>query len=152
MFVRAVKHATLPTIHNPRPIHHHSLTAHSPPHPPSAQDVAFEIGRFYYGIREYVALGTTHPTTTTPTPLPPQDHHTNSPLPPHLHHPPPSPPPLSLRYANALEYYTLSSDTIGQHHVTFHHMGLCYYTMGFPERVRYIKFYKTHVTSYVIYI
>jgi len=53
------------------------------------KDVAFEIGRFYYGIREY---------------------------------------------ANALEYYTLSSDTIGQHHVTFHNMGLCYYSMGFPDR------------------
>ncbi|GMI62452.1 hypothetical protein ScalyP_jg792 [Parmales sp. scaly parma] len=53
------------------------------------KDVAFEIGRFYYGIRQY---------------------------------------------ADAVKYYTVSSDTIGQHHVTFHNMGLCYYSMGQPER------------------
>lgn len=49
------------------------------------QDVAFEIGRFYYGIREY---------------------------------------------ENALKFYRDSSDNVGQHHVTFHNMGLCYYSMG----------------------
>lgn len=63
----------------------------SPPHAlPSMylapiQDVAFEIGRFYYGIREY---------------------------------------------ENALKFYRDSSDNVGQHHVTFHNMGLCYYSMG----------------------
>ena len=49
------------------------------------QDVAFEIGRFYYGIRDY---------------------------------------------ANALKFYRSSSDNIGEHHVTWHNMGLCYYSMG----------------------
>ncbi|CAN0531476.1 unnamed protein product, partial [Scytosiphon promiscuus] len=49
------------------------------------QDVAFEIARFYYGIREY---------------------------------------------ENALRFYRDSSDTVGQHHVTFHNRGLCYYSMG----------------------
>lgn len=49
------------------------------------QDVAFEIGRFYYGIREY---------------------------------------------ENALGFYRDSSENVGQHHVTFHNMGLCYYSMG----------------------
>ncbi|CAB1118630.1 unnamed protein product [Ectocarpus sp. CCAP 1310/34] len=49
------------------------------------KDVAFEIGRFYYGIREY---------------------------------------------ENALEFYRDSSESVGQHHVTFHNMGLCYYSMG----------------------
>lgn len=49
------------------------------------QDVAFEIGRFYYGIREY---------------------------------------------QNALKFYRDSSENVGQHHVTFHNMGLCYYSMG----------------------
>ncbi|CAM9967119.1 unnamed protein product [Pylaiella littoralis] len=49
------------------------------------KDVAFEIGRFYYGIREY---------------------------------------------ENALGFYRDSSENVGQHHVTFHNMGLCYYSMG----------------------
>ena len=49
------------------------------------KDVAFEIGRFYYGIRDY---------------------------------------------QRALKYYTESSDSVGEHHVTFHNMGLCYYSMG----------------------
>lgn len=47
--------------------------------------MAFEIGRFYYGIREY---------------------------------------------ESALRFYRDSSDNVGQHHVTFHNMGLCYYSMG----------------------
>lgn len=47
--------------------------------------MAFEIGRFYYGIREY---------------------------------------------ENALGFYRDSSENVGQHHVTFHNMGLCYYSMG----------------------
>ena len=49
------------------------------------KDIAFEIGRFYYGIRDY---------------------------------------------ANALYYYTVSSDTVGMHHVTFHNQGLCHYSLG----------------------
>eukprot|EP00611_Tribonema_gayanum_P006156 TRINITY_DN15453_c0_g1_i2.p1 TRINITY_DN15453_c0_g1~~TRINITY_DN15453_c0_g1_i2.p1 ORF type:complete len:728 (-),score=271.29 TRINITY_DN15453_c0_g1_i2:407-2533(-) len=49
------------------------------------KDVAFEIGRFYYGIRDY---------------------------------------------SHALEYYKFSSDHIGEHHVTRHNIGLCYYSMG----------------------
>jgi tetratricopeptide (TPR) repeat protein len=49
------------------------------------KDIAFEIGRFYYGIRDY---------------------------------------------ANALHYYTVSSDTVGNHHVTFHNQGLCHYSQG----------------------
>lgn len=49
------------------------------------KDIAFEIGRFFYGIREY---------------------------------------------EKALRHYTNSSDNIGEHHVTFHNMGLCYYSMG----------------------
>jgi len=49
------------------------------------KDVAFEIGRFYYGC---------------------------------------------LKYGEALKYYGLSSDTLGEHHVTFHNMGLCHYSMG----------------------
>ncbi|CAM9170445.1 unnamed protein product [Ectocarpus fasciculatus] len=49
------------------------------------KDVAFEIGRFYYGIREY---------------------------------------------ESALRFYRDSSESVGQHHVTFHNMGLCYYSMG----------------------
>jgi len=52
------------------------------------KDVAFEVGRFYYGIKYY---------------------------------------------ADALKFYTTSSDTIGKHHVTYHNMGLCYYSMGKPE-------------------
>ena len=49
------------------------------------KDIAFEIGRFYYGIRDY---------------------------------------------SNALYYYTVSSDTVGKHHVTFHNQGLCHYSLG----------------------
>lgn len=53
------------------------------------KDVAFEVGRFYYGTREY---------------------------------------------AKALEFYRISSESIGEHHVTAHNMGLCYYSMSkFPE-------------------
>lgn len=49
------------------------------------KDIAFEIGRFYYGIRDY---------------------------------------------DNALKYYIESSNTVGEHHVTFHNQGLCYYSKG----------------------
>ena len=49
------------------------------------KDIAFEIGRFYYGIRDY---------------------------------------------ANALYYYTVSSDTVGLHHVTYHNQGLCHYSLN----------------------
>ena len=49
------------------------------------KDIAFEIGRFYYGIREY---------------------------------------------DKALAFYRDSSTSIGEHHVTFHNMGLCHYSMG----------------------
>ena len=49
------------------------------------KDIAFEIGRFYYGIREY---------------------------------------------EKALGYYRDSTSSIGEHHVTFHNMGLCHYSMG----------------------
>ena len=49
------------------------------------KDVAFEIGRFFYGIRDF---------------------------------------------RKALRYYTISSETIGEHHVTFHNMGLCFYSLG----------------------
>lgn len=49
------------------------------------KDIAFEIGRFYYGIREY---------------------------------------------EKALGFYRESSTSIGEHHVTFHNMGLCHYSMG----------------------
>jgi Tfp pilus assembly protein PilF len=49
------------------------------------KDIAFEIGRFYYGIRDY---------------------------------------------SKALYYYTVSSDTVGKHHVTFHNQGLCHYSLG----------------------
>jgi hypothetical protein len=49
------------------------------------KDIAFEIGRFYYGIRDY---------------------------------------------SNALYYYTVSSETVGFHHVTFHNQGLCHYSLG----------------------
>ena len=52
------------------------------------KDVAFEIGRFYYGIRAY---------------------------------------------ADALKYYRSSSETVGEHHVTAHNMGLCYYSLGRPD-------------------
>ena len=47
------------------------------------KDIAFEVGRFYYGIRDYT---------------------------------------------NALWYYTESSRTVGEHHVTFHNQGLCHYS------------------------
>ena len=49
------------------------------------KDIAFEIGRFHYGIREY---------------------------------------------ASALKFYKRSVETVGEHHVTFHNMGLCMYSMG----------------------
>lgn len=49
------------------------------------KDIAFEIGRFYYGIREY---------------------------------------------ERALGFYSLSSTSIGEHHVTCHNMGLCHYSLG----------------------
>jgi tetratricopeptide (TPR) repeat protein len=49
------------------------------------KDVAFEIGRFFYGIRDF---------------------------------------------GKALRYYTISSETIGEHHVTFHNMGLCFYSLN----------------------
>ena len=50
--------------------------------------MAFEIGRFFYGIRDF---------------------------------------------AKALRYYTISSETIGEHHVTFHNMGLCFYSLHMPQ-------------------
>lgn len=49
------------------------------------KDIAFEIGRFYYGIREY---------------------------------------------EKALFHYQESTRTIGEHHVTYHNQGLCYYSLG----------------------
>ncbi|GMH52669.1 hypothetical protein TrRE_jg1017, partial [Triparma retinervis] len=49
------------------------------------KDVSFEIGRFFYGIRDF---------------------------------------------GKALRYYTISSETIGEHHVTFHNMGLCFYSLN----------------------
>ncbi len=72
------------------PISNHTPTQKkpNPASPPTSlgrQDIAFEIGRFYYGIREY---------------------------------------------DKALAYYCQSSETIGEHHVTFHNMGLCHYSMG----------------------
>mmetsp|Transcript_21957 Transcript_21957/g.36774 ORF Transcript_21957/g.36774 Transcript_21957/m.36774 type:complete len:635 (-) Transcript_21957:213-2117(-) len=48
------------------------------------KDIAFEIGRFYYGIREY---------------------------------------------AKALFYYKESTSGVGEHHVTYHNQGLCYYSL-----------------------
>jgi tetratricopeptide (TPR) repeat protein len=51
----------------------------------SEKDIAFEIGRFYYGIKDF---------------------------------------------AKALEFYDMSVDTVGQHHVTCHNQGLCYYSLG----------------------
>ena len=53
------------------------------------KDIAFEIGRFYYGIKEF-----------------------------HL----------------ALKYYEKSAVDIGEHHVTFHNMGLCYYSINNLEK------------------
>ena len=59
------------------------------------KDIAFEIGRFYYGIRDY---------------------------------------------ANALTHYKLSSETIGEHHVTYHNQGLCYYSLGkLPTALEYFR-------------
>ena len=52
------------------------------------KDIAFEIGRFYYGIRDY---------------------------------------------ENALKYYKESVIGVGEHHVTFHNQGLCYYSLGHLE-------------------
>jgi len=49
------------------------------------KDVAFEIGRFYYGV---------------------------------------------LKYSEALKYYGISTNTLGEHHVTYHNMGLCQYSLG----------------------
>jgi hypothetical protein len=51
----------------------------------SDKDIAFEIGRFYYGIRDY---------------------------------------------ANALHYYEESINSVGEHHITLHNQGLCYYSLG----------------------
>jgi hypothetical protein len=48
------------------------------------KDIAFEIGRFYYGIRDY---------------------------------------------QNALKFYQQSTVEIGEHHVTFHNQGLCFYSL-----------------------
>ena len=53
----------------------------------SDKDVAFEIGRFYYGIREY---------------------------------------------ERALRFYLESTVSIGEHHVTYHNIGLCYYSIDEP--------------------
>lgn len=58
---------------------------YSLPADPRDKDIAFEIGRFYYGIRHY---------------------------------------------KKALEFYRDSSVNIGEHHVTYHNMGLCQYSMG----------------------
>jgi hypothetical protein len=49
------------------------------------KDIAFEIGRFYYGIRDY---------------------------------------------EKALHFYLESQKTVGEHHVTYHNQGLCYYSLG----------------------
>ena len=48
------------------------------------KDIAFEIGRFYYGIKDY---------------------------------------------ENALFFYQESTATIGEHHVTYHNQGLCFYSL-----------------------
>lgn len=48
------------------------------------KDIAFEIGRFYYGIRNY---------------------------------------------ENALSFYKESTSSVGEHHVTYHNQGLCYYSL-----------------------
>jgi tetratricopeptide (TPR) repeat protein len=48
------------------------------------KDIAFEIGRVFYGMREY---------------------------------------------KDALDFYQASVDEMGKHHVTYHNMGLCYYSM-----------------------
>lgn len=62
------------------------------------KDIAFEIGRFYYGIRDY---------------------------------------------ANALSFYEESIRTVGEHHVTYHNQGLCYYSLGNKETA-----YKFFVKAY----
>ena len=51
----------------------------------SDKDIAFEIGRFYYGIRDY---------------------------------------------ENALRFYGESIAGVGEHHITLHNQGLCYYSQG----------------------
>jgi tetratricopeptide (TPR) repeat protein len=33
-------------------------------------------------------------------------------------------------YAKALEFYTISSESFGEHHLTAHNIGLCYYSMS----------------------
>mmetsp|Transcript_68258 Transcript_68258/g.134168 ORF Transcript_68258/g.134168 Transcript_68258/m.134168 type:complete len:630 (+) Transcript_68258:26-1915(+) len=48
------------------------------------KDIAFEIGRFYYGIKDY---------------------------------------------EHALSFYKESTSTVGEHHVTYHNQGLCYYSL-----------------------
>ena len=48
------------------------------------KDIAFEVGRFYYGIRDY---------------------------------------------QNALWFYMESTSSVGEHHVTYHNQGLCYYSL-----------------------
>jgi tetratricopeptide (TPR) repeat protein len=53
------------------------------------KDIAFEIGRVYYGVKDY---------------------------------------------ANALTYYKLSTTLVGEHHVTYHNQGLCYYSLGQLEQ------------------
>jgi tetratricopeptide (TPR) repeat protein len=55
------------------------------------KDIAFEIGRFYYGVREY---------------------------------------------SKALEFYLESTRLIGEHHVTFHNQGLCYYSLDNMEMAK----------------
>lgn len=62
------------------------------------KDIAFEIGRFYYGIRDY---------------------------------------------ENALKYYKESVNTVGEHHVTSHNQGLCYYSLGQLETAL-VNFKKAH--------
>ena len=62
------------------------------------KDIAFEIGRFYYGIRDY---------------------------------------------RNALVYYGESTATIGEHHVTCHNQGLCFYSLGELETAL-THFHKAH--------
>jgi tetratricopeptide (TPR) repeat protein len=51
----------------------------------SDKDIAFEIGRFYYGVRDY---------------------------------------------GRALQFYDESVSTVGEHHITLHNQGLCYYSQG----------------------
>lgn len=72
------------------------------------KDISFEIGRFYYGIRDYAngtATTTLCPSSCLYVCMP------NSSYP-------------------ALLYYKESEDTVGQHHVTFHNQGLCHYSLG----------------------